>query len=157
MNTVPCVLCCDCLCKVFTHADDAPFETSSFRACVATGFPSILRIQSDAPSSPSALCVLHLQHLTASSFSLNLPHTYHCKWQYLWKIRQRWWKRLLSCSHHLQARERGYLWIRFSILSVAKRQLVCNGLTLTFYLKCNHSVSQNLSLYLLCVCKSFAC
>lgn len=58
-----------------------------------------------APSSPSALCVSHLQHLAASSFSLNLPHTYRCSRWYLWKICQRWRKWLPSCSHHPQARE----------------------------------------------------
>lgn len=114
MNMLPCVLCCDCLWKVFIHADkrlwglqeaDVQFQASSIKACMATGFPAILCIQSAAPSSPLALCVSHLQHLTASSFSLNLPHTYRCSRRYLWKNRQRWRKRLPSCSHHLGARE----------------------------------------------------
>lgn len=63
----PFVLCCDCLWRVFTPAEkrpwglqeaDTPLEASSIKACVPTGFLSILRGQSNAPFSPSALlCV----------------------------------------------------------------------------------------------------
>lgn len=80
-SVFPCVLFCDCLWKVFTHADkrpwglqeaDAQLEECGIKAGVATVFLSIHRIH-NAPSSPSALCVSHRQHLTASFFSLSQP------------------------------------------------------------------------------------